>query len=53
VVRKALLVLVPAALAALLGSQWRDIGRYVKIRRMSLGRGIRSTSPPGAARCRP
>lgn len=38
-VRKAMLVLIPAALVALIGSQWQDIMRYVKIKRMSLGQG--------------
>jgi hypothetical protein len=34
-----MLLLVPAAFAALIGSQWQDIMRYVKIRRMSMGQG--------------
>ena len=37
--RKAALLLVPALFAALVGSQWQDIMRYVKIRRMSMGQG--------------
>jgi Family of unknown function (DUF6893) len=39
VVRKAMLVLIPAMLAALIGSQWPDIMRYMKIRQMSQGQG--------------
>ncbi|HWN61069.1 MAG TPA: hypothetical protein VNO25_10425 [Streptosporangiaceae bacterium] len=34
--RKALWLL-PASVAAVVASQWRDIARYVKIRRMSSG----------------
>jgi hypothetical protein len=34
-----MLVLIPAVLAALVGSQWPDIMRYVKIRQMSQGQG--------------
>jgi hypothetical protein len=36
--RKVLWV-VPAALAAVVASQWQDITRYLKIERMSLGNG--------------
>jgi hypothetical protein len=39
VVRKAMLLLIPAMLAALVGSQWPDIMRYLKIRQMSQGQG--------------
>lgn len=38
-VRKALGLLVPAAVAALVASQWRDIMRYVKIKQLSMGGG--------------
>jgi len=34
-----MLLLIPAMLAALVGSQWPDIMRYVKIRQMSQGQG--------------
>jgi hypothetical protein len=36
--RKALWLL-PASMAAVVASQWRDIVRYVKIERMSVGEG--------------
>jgi hypothetical protein len=39
VARKTALLLVPALFAALIGSQWQDIMRLVKIRRMSMGSG--------------
>jgi len=42
--RKALWLL-PAAVAAVVASQWRDIVRYVKIQQMSRG----ATPPPPAA----
>ena len=32
-------VLIPAMLAALVGSQWPDIMRYIKIKQMSQGQG--------------
>lgn len=38
-VRKALWLLVPAALGALIASQWQDIIRYVKIKQLSVGQG--------------
>jgi hypothetical protein len=34
-----MLVLIPAMLVALVGSQWPDIMRYFKIRQMSQGKG--------------
>jgi hypothetical protein len=37
--RKALLWLLPASLAAVVASQWRDIARYLKIEQMSVGQG--------------
>jgi hypothetical protein len=63
--RKALWLL-PASVAAVVASQWRDIVRYVKIRQMSSGGPDRNTDsgvgdPPslisaavvsGTARCR-
>ncbi len=38
-VGKAMFVLVSGVLAALIGSQWQDIMRFAKIRRMSMGQG--------------
>lgn len=38
-VRKALGLAIPAALGALVASQWQDIMRYVKIKQLSMGRG--------------
>ena len=38
-IRKALLLLVPAALGLLITSQWPDIRRYLKIRQLSQGNG--------------
>jgi hypothetical protein len=37
--RKALWLLLPAALGAAVASQWQDIARYLKIERMSAGQG--------------
>ncbi|HTQ90752.1 MAG TPA: hypothetical protein VMK84_14810 [Streptosporangiaceae bacterium] len=37
--RKTLRVLLPAAVAVLIASQWREIARYVKISQMSRGDG--------------
>jgi hypothetical protein len=39
VIRKALLLLIPAALGLLISSQWPDIGRHLKIRQLSQGHG--------------
>ena len=38
-IRKAVLWLIPVLLGGVIASQWRDISRYVKIKRMSLGQG--------------
>jgi len=38
-VRKALGVLVPVAVALLVATQWADIRRYVKIKQLSAGHG--------------
>jgi uncharacterized membrane protein len=38
-IRKALPVLFSAGLTLLVASQWRDIKRYLRIRRMSAGQG--------------
>jgi hypothetical protein len=45
-VRKALGVLVPATIGALVASQWKEIARYLKIRQMSAGNGGPKASPP-------
>ena len=37
--RKALRFLLPASIAALVASQWREISRYIKISQMSRGDG--------------
>jgi hypothetical protein len=37
--RKALLLLVPAAAAAVVASQWRELNRYIKVSQMSSGSG--------------
>ena len=37
--RKALRVLLPASVAVLVASQWREISRYIKISQMSRGDG--------------
>jgi hypothetical protein len=47
ITRKALWLL-PASVAAVVASQWRDIARYVKIRQMSRG-GPDRNSDSGAA----
>lgn len=47
-IRKALLLLVPAALGLLITSQWPDIRRYLKIRQLSQGNGHpQAHSPQG------
>ena len=45
--RKALCVLLPASVAALIASQWREIARYLKISQMSRGDGRPQTVPAG------
>jgi hypothetical protein len=47
--RKALWLL-PAAVAAVVASQWRDIARYVKIRQMSQGSPDRNRDSGAAPR---
>ncbi len=47
--RKALMWLLPAAVAAAAASQWRDIARMLKIEQMSLGQG-RPDRVPAAGR---
>lgn len=45
--RKAIWLLIPAALGALIGSQWRDISRYLKIKQLSVGSGHPGNVPAG------
>ena len=45
--RKALRVLLPASVAVLVASQWRVIGRYLKISQMSWGDGHPQAVPAG------
>lgn len=51
--RKAVLLLIPAMFAALVGSQWPDIMRYVKIRKMSQGQGHPENVPAEGTICYP
>ena len=37
--KKALLLLIPAGLAALIARQWQDINRFIKIKQISSGQG--------------
>lgn len=37
--KKALLLLIPVGLAALIAGQWQDITRYIKIKQISSGQG--------------
>ena len=45
--RKTLRVLLPASVAILVASQWREIARYVKISQMSRGDGHPQAVPAG------
>ena len=45
--RKALRVLLPASVAVLVASQWREIARYLKISQMSRGDGHPQAVPAG------
>lgn len=45
--RKALRVLLPASVAVLVASQWREIARLLKISQMSRGDGHPQTVPAG------
>ena len=47
--RKALRVLLPASVAVLVASQWREIARYLKISQMSRGDGHPQAVPHGPA----
>ena len=51
--RKALLVLLPASVAVLVASQWREIGRYLKISNMSRGDGHPQAVPAGGKHAYP
>lgn len=46
-VRKAVWLLISAALVAVVASQWDDISRYVKIKQMSFGTGHPENVPAG------
>jgi hypothetical protein len=46
--RKALRFLIPAALGALVATQWPDIVRYLKIKQLSLGQGNPGNCQPAA-----
>lgn len=46
-VRKGLLLLVPASVAVAVASQWKEIARYIKIDRMSAGGGSPQNVPAG------
>jgi len=52
-IRKALLLLIPAALGLLIISQWPDISRYLKIRQLSQGHGHPRNVPVGGTRAYP
>lgn len=52
-IRKALLLLIPAALGLLIISQWPDIRRYLKIRQLSQGHGHPRNVPVGGTRAYP
>ena len=45
-IRKALWLVVPAALGAVLAAQWPDVQRYVKIKQMGMGAGGRPDVVP-------
>jgi hypothetical protein len=46
-IRKAWLLLIPAALGLLIASQWPDIRRYLKIEQLSRGQGHPENVPVG------
>jgi hypothetical protein len=52
-IRKALLLLIPAALGLLIMSQWPDVRRYLKIRQLSQGHGHPRNVPAGGTRAYP
>ncbi len=47
VARKALGLLIPAALGGLVAASWSDISRYIKIKQMSYGDGHPENVPAG------
>jgi hypothetical protein len=51
--RKALRLLLPASIAALAVSQWREITRYLKIQQMSRGGGHPDAVPAAGAQAYP
>jgi hypothetical protein len=51
--RKALRVLLPASVAVLVASQWREIARYLKISQMSRGDGHPQAVPAGGKHAYP
>ena len=51
--RKALRVLLPASVAVLVASQWREITRYLKISNMSRGDGHPQAVPVGGKHAYP
>jgi hypothetical protein len=53
VIRKARLLLIPAALGLLITSQWPDIRRYLKIRQLSRGPGHPQNVPLGGTKAYP
>jgi hypothetical protein len=53
VTRKALLLLIPAALGLLIASQWPDISRYLGIRQLSQGQGHPQNVPIGGTTAYP
>jgi hypothetical protein len=52
-IRKALLLLILAALGLLIISQWPDISRYLKIRQLSQGYGHPRNVPAGGTKAYP
>jgi hypothetical protein len=53
VIRKAWLVLIPAALGLLIASQWPDIRRYLKTKQLSQGHGHPENVPMAGTRAYP
>jgi hypothetical protein len=53
VIRKALLLLIPLAAAAIAASQWQDITRYLKIKQMSQGNGHPENVPAEGSQAYP
>lgn len=43
--KKALLLLIPAGLAVLIAGGWQDISRFIKIKKISAGRGHPESVP--------